>query len=590
MENVALTLLIRGEKKSAALLKAEALFRQFHLEDIQDKKARLLSGGEKQRVALLRALVGNPSVLFADEPTGALDARNETLVMEAIRQASATHLILWVSHNRRLIERYAQNVLFLEEGKLSVKETPAPLEEKSPLSPPRRGVSKAWMGPLLSRAFERDAMKNSLAFLAALISYSFLLLALGFYHGSSLVLSQEKRSSLTYLNFSLSEETLYPIAGSPLTLKQSSRPSLDVIEQKMGDLQGYHLGLDYSYFVPSYSAYTLNGFPEEPVAFTPIWDITLAERSAPFTIVGQAPTGASLDYVLVNDAFAEQFAESPLNKKLTLESNLAFSVDGISESLSFHFDFRILGIVKEFSFLNMPRVYLSYPALSYRMKDTPLPQLSSTKGEEIDVDRFVQEADAHSPFTGYAYQLFASSETLAEETANLGDSLQKENASFHISSGHFETLAAFQELTRSFEESLLPFLFLALAGVAFIIASLAASSFLERKKEAAILSALGARRHDVAFLYVLESQLISLLGAVAALALAYPLSRLINRFLEGRVGLANLVQVPLASFLGVPYFTLIALSLLALALSGVGSSLPLAWLSRRHLTEELRDE
>ena len=79
-----------------------------------------LSGGEQQRAALARALINRPKLLLADEPTGNLDSRAGTEIMEFIREfnQSLGMTIVMVTHERALAERYAQRMLFLADGKL----------------------------------------------------------------------------------------------------------------------------------------------------------------------------------------------------------------------------------------------------------------------------------------------------------------------------------------------------------------------------------------------------------------------------------------------------------------------------------------
>jgi len=79
-----------------------------------------LSGGEQQRASLARALINQPKMLLADEPTGNLDSRTGTEIMELIRGFNATlgMTVIMVTHERQLAERYAQRLIFLEDGKL----------------------------------------------------------------------------------------------------------------------------------------------------------------------------------------------------------------------------------------------------------------------------------------------------------------------------------------------------------------------------------------------------------------------------------------------------------------------------------------
>jgi ABC-type antimicrobial peptide transport system permease subunit len=137
---------------------------------------------------------------------------------------------------------------------------------------------------------------------------------------------------------------------------------------------------------------------------------------------------------------------------------------------------------------------------------------------------------------------------------------------------------------------LIPFLVIGFLGVSFIIGSLAYSSFLERKKEMAILLSLGARLKDVRFLSLAPSVFTSLTAAVAALAFALPLERYGSFFLEKKAGVANLLSIPLGSYFGIPGFLFLALGFIGLLLPLLGAGIPLRHASHNELSEELRDE
>ena len=76
------------------------------------------SGGEKQRIAFLRALIVNPSFLLCDEPTGALDEENARLLLEALKEISKEKLVVVVTHNPMVSKHYGDQRFLLKEGVL----------------------------------------------------------------------------------------------------------------------------------------------------------------------------------------------------------------------------------------------------------------------------------------------------------------------------------------------------------------------------------------------------------------------------------------------------------------------------------------
>ena len=120
VENAMMPLLIRGEDRRRARQRALALLQELGLLDSADRRPTELSGGEQQRVAVARAIVGGPALLLADEPTGNLDERNAeavfALLFDLHRRRGMT--TLFVTHSARLASKCSR-VLRMEHGSLT---------------------------------------------------------------------------------------------------------------------------------------------------------------------------------------------------------------------------------------------------------------------------------------------------------------------------------------------------------------------------------------------------------------------------------------------------------------------------------------
>ena len=119
-ENVALPLLLGGTRRRPALEQARRWFDELGLAGLEGRRSGELSGGEAQRVALARGLVTHPDVLFADEPTGALDSLNGEHVMDLLvataRQQGTTVVV--VTHEPR-VAAYADREIVVRDGQVS---------------------------------------------------------------------------------------------------------------------------------------------------------------------------------------------------------------------------------------------------------------------------------------------------------------------------------------------------------------------------------------------------------------------------------------------------------------------------------------
>lgn len=104
--------------KSFRNRKIRRLFKILKVMRLRKQKVINMSGGEKQRIAILRAIVNNPKVILCDEPTGALDEKNSLEIMQIIQQISVNSLVLVVTHDRALAEKYANKIVEMKDGKI----------------------------------------------------------------------------------------------------------------------------------------------------------------------------------------------------------------------------------------------------------------------------------------------------------------------------------------------------------------------------------------------------------------------------------------------------------------------------------------
>ncbi len=119
LSNVELALTLSGVSKSERRRRAIEVLEKVGLGDQIHKKPNQMSGGQMQRVAIARALVNNPDILLADEPTGALDSATSIQIMELLKEISKDRLIIMVTHNPELAEKYSSRIVRLLDGKVT---------------------------------------------------------------------------------------------------------------------------------------------------------------------------------------------------------------------------------------------------------------------------------------------------------------------------------------------------------------------------------------------------------------------------------------------------------------------------------------
>ena len=116
LSNVELALTLSGVSKSERKKRATEALEKVGLGDQLKKRPSQMSGGQMQRVAIARALVNNPDILLADEPTGALDSVTSEQVMQLLKEVAKDRLVIMVTHNPELAQRYSTRIISLKDG------------------------------------------------------------------------------------------------------------------------------------------------------------------------------------------------------------------------------------------------------------------------------------------------------------------------------------------------------------------------------------------------------------------------------------------------------------------------------------------
>ncbi len=163
LSNVELALTISGisgkERKQRAV---EALEKVGLGEQIY-KKPNQMSGGQMQRVAIARALVNNPDILLADEPTGALDSDTSVQVMELLKEVAKDRLVVMVTHNPELAEKYATRIVNLRDGHILSDTDPLEIKEEETEVAEHKNMGKSSMNFLTALSLSFNNLKTKKA-------------------------------------------------------------------------------------------------------------------------------------------------------------------------------------------------------------------------------------------------------------------------------------------------------------------------------------------------------------------------------------------------------------------------------------------
>ncbi len=166
LSNVELALTLSGVSKSERRKRAVTVLEKVGLGDQLNKKPNQMSGGQMQRVAIARALVNDPEILLADEPTGALDSETSVQVMELLSEIAKDRLVIMVTHNPELADRYSTRIIKLLDGKV-IDDTNPCIESQSTGENKKSGKTSMSLPTAFSLSLNNLMTKKARTFMTA---------------------------------------------------------------------------------------------------------------------------------------------------------------------------------------------------------------------------------------------------------------------------------------------------------------------------------------------------------------------------------------------------------------------------------------
>jgi len=149
--NVELALTLAGVSKKERRQRAIEVLEKVGLKDHIHKKPNQMSGGQMQRVAIARALINNPDILLADETTGALDSETSVQIMELLKEIAKDKLVIMVTHNPELAERYSTRLVKLLDGQIVSDSNPYTPDETPAVPQKRKKISMSFFHGTVSQ-------------------------------------------------------------------------------------------------------------------------------------------------------------------------------------------------------------------------------------------------------------------------------------------------------------------------------------------------------------------------------------------------------------------------------------------------------
>ena len=594
--NVMLPSLISGKSYQTAKEEAIILMNEFGLDEgLFNKRCIDLSGGERERIAILRSFVNKPLVLLADEPTGALDKTNAVLVMESLKKISESSLVVLVTHNNKLAKQYSDRILHMQDGKIIKDERINDIyNPKEKVTIKKNRTNHTWLNQIVNSNFIKRFKRNIFSISALTIGLVSSLLIIGFSNGKEQSILKSMQKQFDYGSASINKENKIRNPNSPITLIQTIRPSQEEIQELTNEYEHFHICYSYDALLTPFPEISFNDSIIEDFTYLPIYSFTDQSANHDLLIKGKLPSFDTLNQVVINtkayDELNKMFKFDCLNSYIRIKDEHSYSYytnniekPYITDYFTYDRLVQIVGVVDEITFLNMPKIYYSYKALDSYLDEIYLNNLSAYD-YEISWKQRIIEAQDNEDISSYTCRLFLKDYRNIEKLKTT----KEEITDYVITSNALTIEETLFSLVEAASVGMEVFLVIALVGVAMIIGIISFASYNEDIKDSAILLCLGAKRDDIALIYIIESMLLGLISILLSFIISFLLTKPINLLINKFTSLIDVIDIPFKRFYNHSLFLPIIIFVGTLLICTISTYLPIAFSKKISLKEELK--
>lgn len=589
-ENISIPLLIKGYSKEQIKKQYDKWIQVFNLSTIANKKVELLSGGERQRIAIIRSIIDEKKIIFADEPTGALDQNNSQELMRVLKELSKERLIIIVSHNLKLMEQYADEILeFNNFNKKKEIENYQNINTNKTKNLNATGYS-FFMEKIILKRRGRIILSIFLSIVLLFLS----IVSMTIYSQKENILFQISSNYLDRNMVEIKSSLKKKIPNSNYSLVYYERPYMEEIMDLLRN-QDIIIHYNYQYFFNGANIVLNNENKSivNGIQFIGISEkIIMNNKKLSYNIEAH-----SFDQVIVNKPFYKLITRLEDDKQInsfqltnSILTSYPYKEEKIEDQLTYDLNLNIIAVVDEFEFLNIPVIYYPIEKLESLLSSMNLKNLSVAYNLAISwKDRLGKLAKVDEELSSYSLLIEAKSEQNLEAFYNQLNIIAN-NSNYEIVS---RAILINQSLV-TFVESLI-FVLIVFIIVLFIMVVLLFgltffSIVLDARKDIGIIRLLGLKKNQINKLFFYSS----LLFSAITISLSYCLSQVTLNYLPMFLEKLNIVKIIISNNVFDVTYQNIPLVLIVIFLGACsflfGTAAPIYFIQKINIADELRCE
>lgn len=584
VENVELPLLLQGVSKREARKRALDVCYLLGLKNHVDKTPNQVSGGQQQRTAIARSLVTNPSVILADEPTGALDSENAKIILDILKKLSKDYIVILVTHDEEYAHQYADRIITLEDGMIIGDTKPLTSRTSSfePLMYQRLRMKFNTMFKFAKNNIKKRKFRTLFTSLTMSIGLIAIFLIIFLITG---IRSEVK----DFITRAIPESQYSILAEKKNVVVDQSK--LDAIRNMKEVNEAY-----YQYRVTPLSNNPLyeidftqfggigKGYVYQPMDYTLV-GIPTHEHNSTLRSSYKGNYPKSEDQVIVTSRVAEKLLGFNINEQELLYAldqikKTPIYVERISHTKELHEPLEITGII----FSSRLEIYaLNSKLENYEQELTP-------------IDYSIQEQ-------GYYYYESVISVNKTEVKVYLENDRDQTVANVERKLAELglilknPTSTVYRSIDRFFNRAL--YILVGTASVSLVVSGILVGlmvyiSVIERVKEVGILTALGAKRSNIRNLFIFESGFVGFLSSFIAIFFAFIISIFVNLAFNSTIGALMKLINPLNDeqyrIMIINGFSVFIIFLISVGYAIICGLIPALKASRLHAIDALRTE